>query len=243
MNSTVVLFDIDGTLIDCGGAGRRAIRAAFAREYGRPEACDAISFGGMTDRAIVRQGLEAIGVEASSRAIDRLLERYLELLPSEVAASAGYRVLPGARKAVATCVAAGFAVGLGTGNVRRGAMTKLAHGGLDGLFAFGGFGCDAEPRHELLRHGAMRGAATLGRAIDECVVLVVGDTPKDVHAARAIGAECIAVTTGPYGRGALEEAGARFVVASLEDDSTLALLRGFAQSTEDSRRDRSAQRL
>jgi phosphoglycolate phosphatase-like HAD superfamily hydrolase len=192
---TVLLFDIDGTLVSTSGAGRRAIERTFARLYDRADACAKINFGGMTDRAIARSGLEAIGVDATDAAIDALLEDYLGGLEDELS-RATCKVHEGVEEAIAVGERAGFAVGLGTGNVERGARTKLRRVGLDQRFSFGGFGCDHELRHELLRRGAERGATLLGRSREDCRVVVIGDTPRDIAAAQAIGAESIAVATG-----------------------------------------------
>jgi phosphoglycolate phosphatase-like HAD superfamily hydrolase len=210
MKPTVLLFDIDGTLITTGGAGRRAITRAFETVYGRPDACDDFSFSGMTDRAIVRLGLDAIGVTVSSATIDEVIGSYLRLLDEEVARvdEAQYRVHQGMHEAIAAGHANGCAVGLGTGNVERGAMTKLRRVGLHDRFNFGGFGDDHELRPELIRRGAERGAAKLGKSLDAVRVVVIGDTPKDIDAARAIGAECVAVATGDHSLEVLEQAGA-----------------------------------
>lgn len=217
MTPTVLLFDIDGTLITTGGAGRRAITRAFEALHGRPDACDRFSFGGMTDRAIARLGLEAIGVAASTAAVDALLGAYLRLLEEEVARveAARYHVHAGMREAVEAGHALGFAVGLGTGNVREGAMTKLRRVGLHARFDFGGFGDDHELRPELIRRGAERGAERLGRPLEAVRVVVIGDTPKDVDAALAIGAECVAVATGGHPVDALLASGATRAFADL----------------------------
>lgn len=204
MKPTVLLFDIDGTLITTGGAGRRAMTRALA-DLGAVGAGD-FSYAGMTDRLIVRRSLEEAAVAATEARIDAVIARYLERLGEEVAQSvaADYRVHPGMREAVAEALAReGFAVGLGTGNVERGARIKLSRVGLADAFAFGGFGCDAEDRGELIRIGAERGAARLGVARAACRVVVIGDTERDVAAARAIGAEAFAVATGTIGREAL----------------------------------------
>jgi phosphoglycolate phosphatase-like HAD superfamily hydrolase len=103
---------------------------------------------------------------------------------------------------------AGVAVGLGTGNVREGARIKLSRVGIHDRFAFGGFGCDHENRVELIRHGARSGAARLGVPLEDCRVVVIGDTPKDVDAAKGIGARCIGVGTGNFTPEALLAAGA-----------------------------------
>jgi phosphoglycolate phosphatase len=225
MRATVFLFDIDGTLMDSGGAGRRSVERAFAARHGRPDACAALSFGGMTDRAIARAGLTAIGIAATSEAIDDILATYLEGLVAELATS---RVIvhTGVEAALEAVTAAGAAVGLGTGNVRDGARLKLSRAGLYERFAFGGFGCDHEARDALLRVGAERGAQALGALPAECRVVVVGDTPKDIAAAQAIGAESIAVATGPFTREALAAAGPTRVFGDLGEEGALAALLG-----------------
>jgi phosphoglycolate phosphatase-like HAD superfamily hydrolase len=212
---TVVLFDIDGTLVSCGGAGRRALGAAFHELHGPGDVLE-FSFGGLTDRAIVRAGLRAAGVPDDATSIDRVIERYLELLPALVEASPGYRVMPGVMQLLAALDGRSMlAVGLGTGNVRPGAHTKLSRAGLAERFRFGGFGCDDEDRAELCAAGARRGAAELGVPRDQCCVVIVGDTPRDIAAAHAIGAECVAVATGDHDEAQLGAAGADYVVADL----------------------------
>lgn len=218
---TVFLFDIDGTLILTGGAGRRAMAAAFTdtQSPGAGAVLD-FSFAGMTDRAIVRAGLRTLSGETpSDAAIDGVLARYLEHLEDHVLRSAEYQIMPGVT-AVLEWLAGkeNIAIGLGTGNVKKGALAKLARGSLDAHFGFGGFGCDAEDRAELLRIGAQRGADALGVPLSECRVVVIGDTPKDVAAAIAIGAECIGVGTGGFEPRALLELGAVSAFATLEED-------------------------
>jgi phosphoglycolate phosphatase-like HAD superfamily hydrolase len=118
-------------------------------------------------------------------------------------------------------------VGLGTGNVKRGAIAKLARGGIHEQFAFGGFGCDAEDRTALLRAGAARGAESLGTHLDGCAVVVIGDTPKDVEAARGIGARCVGVGTGSYTPADLLACGADVAFATLaEPEARPAILGG-----------------
>jgi phosphoglycolate phosphatase len=213
---TVYLFDIDGTLVT-GGGGRRAIERALALVIGAAEARTSFSFGGMTDRAIARRALAEIGAEPSDDAIGLLLEHYLAFLHDELEA-APCATPAGALAAVERAASfEGVALGLGTGNVERGARAKLARVGLADRFAFGGFGCDHEERAELLRVGAARGAARLGHAPAACRVVVVGDTPLDVAAAHAIGAECVAVATGSYGRADLAACGPAFLCDRLDE--------------------------
>jgi phosphoglycolate phosphatase-like HAD superfamily hydrolase len=223
---TVALFDIDGTLIVTGGTGRRSVNRAFDKLHGRADACDSFGFDGMTDRLIARTGLEAIAVEASPEAIDAWLAEYLSALADEVARADGarFRLLPGMQTAIVAALDAGMAVGLGTGNVREGARIKLERVGVHHHFRFGGFGCDAEARPEVIRLGAERGAAELGVPLAQCRVVVIGDTPRDVHAAESIGAECIAVATGTYSVDQLRASGALHTFADFSEPIALSAL-------------------
>lgn len=229
MKPTILLFDIDGTLLTTGGVGRRALVKTFDALYGKPDACAAFSFAGMTDRAIARGGLTAISVEPTDENIALVLARYLEFLNQEVLASdrTKYRVHPGMPEAVQAGLSESMAVGLGTGNIRDGAMTKLKHVALAELFKFGGFGDDAEHRPDLILRGAERGAAQLGVPREDARVVIIGDTPKDIAAAQAIGALSIGVGTGDYTVKELLEVGADWAFENFKAPGALeALLRG-----------------
>lgn len=223
----VLLFDLDGTLLDTGGAGRRAIEAALAAHGAAGGA--GFSFAGMTDPAIVRRALGAAGRQTDEATLAAALASYLDRLAHEVATAPQerYRVCPGVRAALAAAHATpGCAVGLGTGNLRAGAQIKLARVALQDEFAFGGFGSDAERRDELLRIGAERGAELLGASVASCRVVVIGDTPMDIAAARQIGAECIAVATGPIPRAQLAAHRPDHLFADLCEPGALAALLG-----------------
>lgn len=226
MTRTVILFDVDSTLVSCGGAGRAAMSAALRAMVGHDDALD-FSFAGGTDRAIARRALEGSGRAADDAAIDDFLARYLALLPAALDESARYRVLPGVTAVLDALEGReGVALGLGTGNVEAGAQIKLRRGGLWERFAFGGFGSDHEERARLIATGAARGAARLGVARAECRVVVVGDTEKDVAAALANGAECVGVATGPTDVAALYAAGATAAFEDLADPRVLAYVLG-----------------
>lgn len=213
---TVFLFDIDGTLISTGGAGRRAMATAFGAVCDAPGALDGVKLGGMTDRLILRAGFEAIGRTFSEELFTSVMDEYLKHLTHEVKASEGYVVYEGVHEAVEACRAIpDSATGLGTGNIEAGARIKLKRSGLDQHFAFGGFGSDAEDRAELVEAGARRGAKALGVPREEARVVIIGDTPRDVYAAHAIGARCICVATGTFSFEELEAASADAVFETL----------------------------
>ncbi len=230
MRPTVLLFDIDGTLVTTGGVGRRALELAFERAHGRRDACAGFRFDGMTDRAIVRGGLMAVGVAPTPSSIDAVLAAYLDVLADEVAAAPAqtYRIHSGIRETLdAAAAKRHVAVGLGTGNVREGARIKLERVGLFGRFGFGGFGCDDEDRTTLLKRGAERGAASLGVRLPQARVVVIGDTPKDVAGALGIGAESVGVGTGSFSASDLVAAGATRAFPSLAVPGALEAVLGL----------------
>lgn len=216
---TIYLFDIDGTLLTAHGAGRRAMEAGFAAVTGSTDALSSLRFAGMTDPSIVRHGLEVTGQPHDDATVQRVIDAYLEHLPKQLAAR-GPLVFPGVVAVLDELQARpDAAVGLGTGNVEAGARTKLAAVDLSQRFEFGGFGSDHERRDRLLAAGAQRGAARLSRPLADCRVVVIGDTPKDIAAARAIGAPCLAVATSYYDQAALAEHDPSCVVADLSTDA------------------------
>ena len=224
---TVLLFDIDGTLLHAGGAGRRAIVRVFEARYGHGAVFADMRFHGMTDRGIVRRGLVQAGLPCDEATIDGICAEYLAALVDEVPRATAFRVYPGVLRTLEQVAGrAAIAVGLGTGNLREGARLKLRHAGIDHHFAFGGFGCDHEDRATLVRIGAIRGAEHLGVHVDACRIVVIGDTPSDVTAARAIGAESVAVATSGFTPEALLASGATWAFATLEVPEVLPALLG-----------------
>lgn len=213
---TVLLFDIDGTLLNAAGSGRRALRRAFAHHGFAGDLYDTMKFHGLTDRAIVRAGLRHGGHDEGDDTITSLLDTYAGFLEDEVQRAEGFVVHPGVEATLDAAAATdAVAIGVGTGNVRPGAHAKLTRGGIAERFTFGGYGCDHEAREEIIAIAAARGAAQLGVLRERCRVVVIGDTPRDVAAARAIGAECLGVGTGGTPLDELHAAGATHAFADL----------------------------
>jgi len=215
----IVLFDIDGTLLRAGGAGRRSVELAIGEvlnDLDGKVSLESVEFAGRTDPWIVRTALMQYGVTADDGLIREVLRRYVAHLPRELELATAFEVLPGVPSLLAELTARDDVIlGLGTGNTERAAYAKLARGGLDSFFSFGGFGSDHTDRAELLRAGLQRGLERTGAQRGTARVVVVGDTPYDVAAARAIGAQCVAVSTGGYDGAELETAGASIVVSDL----------------------------
>jgi phosphoglycolate phosphatase len=224
---TVLLFDVDGTLVTTDGAGRRALSAAFEVVVGRATIVEGLDFAGTTDPFIVRHGLRTMGLADEPGLVHDVLHVYVERLREELAVPGTVTVHAGVPRVLeAVTTRPDVAVGLGTGNVEPGAWAKVGAGGLDGAFAFGGFGSDDEDRPTLLRIGAARGAAMLGAQVGECRVVVIGDTPRDLAAAHAIGAACVLVATGRFDADELTALGAEPVFESLEADGVVEAVLG-----------------
>jgi len=227
----VYLFDVDGTLVDAGGAGRRAFELAVGDRCGPANgALRGLRLDGLTDRLIVRKALELLGRPFEDGLCDGLLARYVERLREEIGGP-GYAVLPGVVAALDALAARGAVVGLCTGNVVEGARLKLGRGGIDRYFDWGasavfGFAADGEEREKLVHAALRRAGARLGRALAPREALVVGDTPRDVDAAHHAGCPVLAVATGRYGEAELRACGAEHVVPTLEHPDALRILLG-----------------
>lgn len=194
------LFDVDGTLVNARGAGRRALRRALERVYGTTGPIDAFDFRGRTDPEIVLGLLAAAGLdERAIRArLDDCLAEYARELEALVAAD-GVDVLPGIAEVVRRLGEREDAlVGLLTGNIEPGARVKLAPTGLWPHFRVGAFGSDDADRRRLPAVACARAHALTGRTFPFERVTIIGDTPLDVDCARACGAVAVAVATGHH---------------------------------------------
>jgi phosphoglycolate phosphatase-like HAD superfamily hydrolase len=217
----ICLFDIDGTLLSSGGAGKTAMEVALAAEFGVPPSSNDVPFAGRTDRVIARDLLRSHGLDDSSTNWQRFLTAYLRLLPGCLANSTG-RVLPG----IAALLEAlrsrdDVTLGLLTGNVRDGARLKLGHYGIFEYFAFGGFGDHHLSRDDVARdalaaaHGHVKGPVSAER------IWVIGDTPFDIQCARSIGARAVAVATGLHSCEILAAVEPDLVLADFSDAEPL----------------------
>ena len=215
---TAILFDIDGTLISTGGAGTRSWRGAFEKLYGVAADIGKYSEAGMTDPTVGRLTFaKVIGREPSTAEMAQLMAAYLDRLPQEVQASERYRVLTGVKELLARLCESGVLLGITTGALEAAAHIKLARGDLNRYFTFGGYGSDADDRIGLTCRALERGSAILGSTLDPSTVVVVGDTPLDVEAARGVGAIAVAVATGRYSADELQSSGAEYILASLAE--------------------------
>ena len=216
----LVLWDIDGTLVDSARLGLDAFLEAFERVTGSPPR-DMVPFAGRTDLEIAHDMLAAAGVDAGDELLDRFEEALVEAMAArrEELARRG-RALPGVREALERLHGEpGVVQSLLTGNVERNALVKLAAFDLARWvdFGSGAYGSDHRVRGELVAIARRRADERHGLSHDPRDVVLVGDTPLDIAAAREGGARAVGVATGPYETDALEKAGADAVLADLSD--------------------------
>jgi phosphoglycolate phosphatase len=220
MGDVLVLWDIDGTLLNAGGVGRDLYDVVFLQLFGRSLSAYA-PMAGRTDRAIILETLALAGIDEPRRYVDPFiagLGAQAPLMRSAMATRG--RVLPGAAAALALVGAQAHQSVL-TGNIRPLAEVKLAALGLrEGLdLGIGAYGDDHEDRTELVHLARRRAGRVHGRsqAFAGASTVVVGDTPLDIAAALSAGARAIGVATGPYPAADLRAAGAHSVLPGLAD--------------------------
>ncbi len=213
----VVLFDVDETLVHTGGSGARSWKAAFKKLYDIPADIGEHSSAGETDPQVARATFKAvIGREPSDVELDQIYVQYLLNLADDILVSEGYRMLPGADRCLADLGEAGVLLGLVSGAMEGAARTKLIPANLNRYFIFGAYGSDSPDRAELTGI-AIEKAALLRADLTPAQVFVVGDTPRDLDAARAAGAVSVGVASGRYSVDELAKAGADHVIGSLTE--------------------------
>lgn len=224
MRPVLILFDVDGTLVDTAGCGRRGIERAFREVFGADDVAAAsarVRFDGKTDPVISAEIAREAGIPQ-----ERFLERrgdldraYLAALRDELARpDQRRRVLDGVIPLLDDLVARDEVhLGLLTGNTESGARLKLDAMGLGRYFEGGGFGSDDPDRVVIARIARERMCRHAGVAFAPERTVVVGDTELDVACALANGFRAVAVASGWIPRERLEVSGADVVLPDLAD--------------------------
>jgi len=212
----VVLFDVDETLVHTGGSGARSWNAAFTKLYDTPADIGEHSSAGETDPQVARETFKGVlHRDPSDDELAKIYAQYLLSLAEDIWTSKDYRVLPGAEQTLVRLGEAGVILGLVSGAMEGAARTKLMPANLNRFFIFGAYGSDSADRAELTGL-AIKKAARLHDKLAAADVYVVGDTPRDIEAAKAEGAVSVGVASGHYSTDELAAAGGDHVLGSLE---------------------------
>lgn len=218
---TLVLFDIDGTLLHSNGSGRAAFMAALREVFELTQDVAGLRFAGATDRSVLYEALGPLGfapaaVDARLPAFSAAMARQLAAIIADFAVQA----LPGALALVRDLYADPRArLGLVTGNVGLTAPIKLRAAGFDPAhFPVGAYGDEAADRSDLPPLAVQRAAVYWGHAFAAPRIVIIGDTPNDVICARSVGARALAVLTGgEASRAALAAAAPAAILPDLTD--------------------------
>lgn len=224
---TLVLWDIDGTLIKGGPDAMSAFKQALREVYELSGELKKIDYGGKADPQIVLETLALYAIEEAA-ALDRMQHfhsRYVDLVRADFARpEATLHVLPGATEVIAALADAGAAQSTLTGNLRDTAELKLRAAGLLEHIDLesGAFGSDHCNRNELVSIARTRATARHG-PLEQ--VVVVGDTPRDIDCGRAGGARTVGVATGSWSYDDLLQHAPDALLIDLQDvDAALAAI-------------------
>ena len=216
----LVLWDIDGTLVDTAGHGATAFADAFEAVFGRPPE-GLVPMAGRTDHEIALAILDRSGVaDGESHLPGMWRELATALDGKQDAIRAEGRALPGAEAVLEELARREDVLqSLLTGNIEANAAIKLGAFGLDRWLdlEIGGYGSDGGVRSELVK--VALGRARERRSVDlrPADVVLVGDTPLDVAAGHAAGVRVVAVASGHSSEADLRAASPDVVLQDLCD--------------------------
>jgi len=190
----ICIFDIDGTLLNSRDAVHYFAFLNAIREVFKVEAnTDGIHMHGNTDIGILRAVATRAGIPPP--ALESELPRIITRMCSEVEANSKDlrpEVCPSVRELITSLHDRGKILGVATGNFETIGWAKLRAAGLRDYFTFGAFSDPHETRQAIFQH-----ALTLAhKVIPEASVVLFGDTPADISAARVTGIPVIALSTG-----------------------------------------------
>ncbi len=232
----LLLFDIDGTLINAGGAGRRALKKALDKTFGDSRPIDMMDFSGQTDSGILLTILSALGVSAilHDRNYNTVAQLYLTFLQDELDLSAKKRIMPGIPELLAALKCFDHChLGLLTGNFEAGARMKLGHFDLNGYFPVGGFSDNLVEREAVAASAAASAATHYKYDYSTENVYVIGDTEKDITCGKANGYKTIAVATGSRSAAQLQQHQPNYLFESFADiEPVLAIFRHSETGTK-----------
>jgi phosphoglycolate phosphatase len=203
MPKRLLLFDIDGTLVNTLGAGTDALKIIIADRWRKQDDLSSIEIAGKTDANIVADILKKYDVDPTAANVETFLDEYVSHLARLLPTLSG-RILPGIAEILSRMKSnPNRVLALLTGNIKRGAQLKLQRYGLWDYFEFGAFADDHHDRNQLGAFARTRAQEKHGHEFDAAQVDVIGDTGHDINCGKAFGGRTIAVATGTWSRAKL----------------------------------------
>lgn len=219
----LVLFDLDGTLVTTGGAGCQALIKGMEKLYGKKPVFEHSLISGRTDfdNFTIVYGLLHKGKKPTATELKKMEKAYVDQLPSEVHAlvrAKKYDLIPGVDKFLKELAKdKDVVLALGTGNVEKAAYIKLEPSGLGKYFTVGGWGTDGHTREDMLKAAVKRAEKKFKIKFEPDQVYVIGDTHRDICAAKNCGFHNAVITTGLGDPQKIMRAAAELEVANFKD--------------------------
>lgn len=229
----LVLFDLDGTLVNAGGAGRTSLRKAIKELYGVEPEFDHSLISGRTDldNFSIVYSLIKKGKKPTAAEMKKIKAKYLEILPTEVHAVVRckkYDLIPGVEKFLKMLAKdKDVILGLGTGNLEEGAKIKLEPSKLASYFTVGGYGEDGQTREEMLQAAVKRAEKKFKTKLEPDQVYVIGDTHRDICAAKNCGFHSAVLTNGFGDAQKIQRAAAELETKDFNDLTTFCVWLGL----------------
>jgi len=198
MKKKALLFDIDGTILNCNKAGKHSLIQACLDIFGTIGKMEVVDFQGKTDPLILTESLSAMGFsdDIIRNGTGKLKEKYFSHLRENII-KYNTVIMPGIPVLLdALSKQENIILGILTGNFRQSAEIKLAAAGVENYFRFGAFGDDAPNRNGLPPIAKNIIMERYGIEIDYSDFFIIGDTVYDIECAKASGAVSISVGTG-----------------------------------------------
>ena len=215
----LLLFDIDGTLVRTGGAGKDSMEKALYKVFNIKNGLDSIPMMGRTDPLILKDALAKHGIVWDRENENKLKQVYFEIIKNEIIKPRkSQRVLPGIEQTLELLSGENnIYLGLLTGNYRISAYIKINRFNLGRFFPFGAFADDSQDRNKLGRFAIKRFEKKYGFIPDSSQVFIIGDTPSDIACAAPYNFKTVAVATGIHSFEELKEHNPDFVFRDFRD--------------------------
>lgn len=191
----LLLFDIDGTLLKPMGVGKRAFIKALEKRFGNITNIPDFAYDGFLDIEIVNKSLELLGVCVTEEEKRQIIKDYVGNLKKEIPKKKEEWLCPNVPE-ILEIAEKKFALSIVTGNVKEAAKLKLTSTGLFRYFPAGAYGDDADERWKLIEIAIRKSEEHYKSVFDRNNVFMIGDSVKDILAAKKNGVKSVSVATG-----------------------------------------------
>ncbi|MGV8141777.1 MAG: HAD family hydrolase [Candidatus Woesearchaeota archaeon] len=213
----LVLFDIDGTLVRKGKAHRQAFMKAFKEVLNLDLQSDDFGdrYQGFTDTGIIYDLMKRNEIKIDADTVKEIIT--VMIREFEKSDHSGMILIDGVENTLKELSRHNdIIIGLVTGNLESIAYGKLKHFNIREYFLLGGFGHISDVRSELITDAINQTEKKFG-SIDKSRVFIIGDTHRDILAAKEAGVRVIAVATGHMSSEDLKQYNPDYLFEDLKD--------------------------